>query len=793
MNPDGGELEYGTSQLTAQDVLDRILCGQKAFREYNDFCDQIDAVYSRSKYLTNALAVTGFTDRDYDLFWSSIEVLKPAIYSKTPQVIARPRYSDANATDKMAAELIERVVNSEFERNHIHEDLLLVRDDLALMNRGVLWATLCDDGDEQSIVNEWIDREDFVHDPVRAWRDNGMAARRCWMTMDEFKDRFDNWEDFVGRIFFGLSPNSDNGIDGISSFDPNETPDKAAIWEVWLKHENRVVWVASGCDEFIDEDDPYIKLADFFPCPKPAYGTLIRRSLVPQPDYVRYAPHLNQINILTKRIYDLLDRVRAIGFFAGGGDVGTAVQASMDQLDETSGMLIPIPGAALTASGGAANAISWLPMDVIANTITGLIEARAQLFADFDRLSGISDIMRGETEASETLGAQRLKGQYGSVRVKDKCNEIIRVARDAARITAEIICENYSQKELLHIAQMDIPTRSEVDKKIKELEKSARDEMMSLTEDMPEDPSQIPPEQAEQMQAQLQEAQKQIEHKYAPLFQQLASAVVIEDVMKLIKDERGRSLIIDVETDSTVMTDEMAERQTRAEFMGAFSGALAATQPLMAAGEKAAKLAGAVFKFGLGGFGTNRELEAALDEFIESAPEIAQNLSEQSGEGEGMAEASAKLAEAEMAKAQAQMAKVEADTQLKQVEMQGKMQEMQMKASNDQNKLMLDAEKLKIQLEKQNGDLATQVDLINAQVEKTRAETAKILASIQVDHEKLGLEEYKVAVAQEDKQIDRAINVENRAMDDEFRARGEDRSDRQQGLGEQQAFEGGQE
>src|SRR3546814_3118235 len=71
--------------------------------------------------------------------------------------------------------------------------------------------------------------------------------------------------------------------------------------------------------------------------------------------------------------------------------------------------------------------IAWLPLDVIATTITGMIEARAQLFADFDRLSGISDIMRGETEADETLGAQRLKSQYGSVRVRDKKDELIRL------------------------------------------------------------------------------------------------------------------------------------------------------------------------------------------------------------------------------------------------------------------------------------------------------------------------------------------------------------------------------
>src|SRR3546814_6269438 len=75
-----------------------------------------------------------------------------------------------------------------------------------------------------------------------------------------------------------------------------------------------------------DDADPHLNLDDFFPCPRPAYGTLIRRTLIPQPDYKRYAVHLDQVNDLTRRVYDLLDRIRVMGFVAGGGDIGSAVQ-----------------------------------------------------------------------------------------------------------------------------------------------------------------------------------------------------------------------------------------------------------------------------------------------------------------------------------------------------------------------------------------------------------------------------------------------------------------------------------
>src|SRR3546814_15782707 len=81
-------------------------------------------------------------------------------------------------------------------------------------------------------------------------------------------------------------------------------------------------------------------------------------------------------------------------------------------------------------------------LNELAQAIQGLIEARSQLIQDFYQLSGISDIMRGATEAQETLGAQQPKSQYGSVRVREKSAELQRVAADAVKIAAEIIAES---------------------------------------------------------------------------------------------------------------------------------------------------------------------------------------------------------------------------------------------------------------------------------------------------------------------------------------------------------------
>lgn len=748
---------------TAQDIYDRILDAEKVFRPYNEFCDAVDRIYSDKDMLSVSLESMGFTDDAYDTFWASMEVLKPAIYARTPNVVAKPRFSDANATVKLTSELMERVLNSEFERAHLHEHMLMVRDDLALTNRGVLWVTHQDD-DGNATCSEWLDRGDFAHEPARSWPDVSWVTRRAWMTLEEMKERFRPTSgDAYLKAFFGPPSDGFASSESMNGYDDG-IPDKVAVWEVWDKSDGRVYWVTEGVEEFLDEAEPWIKLRSFFPCPRPAYGTLARRTLIPIPDYRRYEYHLNQINKITRRIYDLLDEVRMRGLIAGGGDVAQSVEKAMREVDASS-ILIPVSGNNLIqGSSGISSLVQWVPLTELAQAIQGLIEARNQLFADFDRLSGISDIMRGETEASETLGAQRLKSQYGSVRVKDKKDELIRISRDAARIAGEIICETFTQNELLETAQMEIPTRREVEKSIKELEKAARKEMEELTEGV-EDAQPQDEEQAAQIEQQFQQAQQQIEQKYGPQLQQLSNTVVIEDVMQLIRDERGRALIIDIENDSTVMTDELAEKQVRGEFLTGFSNALMAVQPLMGAGESGAKMAGAMLKFALEPFNVSRDMAATIDEFVENAPEIAAAMAGAQDEGGGLADAQMALAEAEMAKVQSQTEANQANAQLK-------MQELELKAAEAQQKAGQDQQKFQLSVQEAEGSIAETM----ARIEKIYAEIQLAQQKLELDAHKEQREDVKAAADIQGREQDRAMQAQREATDVALRVQDNERA-----------------
>ena len=112
-------------------------------------------------------------------------------------------------------------------------------------------------------------------------------------------------------------------------------------------------------------------------------------------------------------------------------------------------------------------------------------------------------------------------------------------------------------------------------KSLNELEKAADAELRALGEQAKQamqqmQGQQVPPEQAQQMQAQFQEQQQAIIAKYEPQIKALGEEVSIDAVMQLLRDERTRGFVIEIETDSTVLTDDMAEKSSRAEFLSAF-------------------------------------------------------------------------------------------------------------------------------------------------------------------------------------------------------------------------------
>ena len=756
-------LELKDEPKSSSVVLSVLQNAKDKFREWQDTCDRIDTIYSKYNGINRPYGET-WTDGDLDLFWASYEILKPAVYAHPPKPVVSTQFKDRDPVKSKTAELLERVSVSNFDRSNIDDVMCEVRDDLIFTNRGVIWLTYESEKGEQRVCIEHLDRMDFLHEPARKWSEVGWVARRAWMTRKELRKRFYKAS---GDVYKDVKLSKKREDDDRGNDDKSL---KGSVWEVWHRADNKVYWVSEGVDRLLDEGEPHLKLKDFFPCPRPAYGTLARRSLIPVPDYERYSVHFDKINTLTARIYLLLEKVKLKGIVAGSGDIRDAVSELIQSEDDETVIFVP------SISSDVTNMVAWMPLAEVATAITGLIEARSRLIDDFYQLSGISDIMRGATEANETLGAQQLKGQYGSVRVRQKIDELQRIAADTVRISAEIIAEHFSKDTLLEMSQMKISTKAQIEKQIKGIEDAAEKELENLkkqTEKFVQE-NQVPPELQQEIQTKFKETQQAILQKYAPMLQEANSEIPIEDILDLLRNDKSRGFAFEIASDSTILTDEIQEKASRNEFLTTFAGASQALQGLAQMGPAGSALAGGMLNFVLGPYRIGRELDGLIDNFIDEAANY--QPPQEGGEQQALIEAQNKLAEAEMAKAQAQMAKVQADAQLKQAELQGKMQDLQLKAQKDAAQFEIEQGKLQLQLSKQEQEFAAKMAEMDAKQNLMQAQTAEILAKIGLDVRKQDLEEYKAANEAQRAEVDTALRVES-----------ESRANRSQEFNEQQA------
>jgi hypothetical protein len=351
------------------------------------------------------------------------------------------------------------------------------------------------------------------------------------------------------------------------------------------------------------------------------------------------------------------------------------------------------------------------------------VALRKELIDDVYQITGLSDIMRGSTEASETLGAQQLKANYGSVRIRDRQGELVRVARDITRIMAEMMAENFDQQTLLDMSQVEIKTDADVKAEIEQVIAQAKQQVAQAKAD-PQiaQQAQQNPQQAQQMLAQLK---AQSEAQIAKLEEQ----PTIEKVMKLLREQRLRPFVLDIETDSTIQPDEDAQKQRATEFVTAVGGFMNQASALLMSVPQAAPLLSDTLKFVASQFRAGRELEGSIDEFADAMKQVASQPKGPSPE-QMKAEQDAKAAEADNAQKMA-------DAQSKQVDAAGKAQEQQHKAALFQieqdgkqrevdAKLALMASQGEQQAQKHTQDMekgALEIVLLNTKIHQSEVQT----------------------------------------------------------------------
>ena len=645
----------------AQAWLNLLQESEDAFEDWNEACDNIEKLFANLENLRS-----NTRDKQFNLFWANLSILKPIIYAKPPVPVVVPKFKDRRPLYQTTSELLERCCTVAFDMTRINDLLMLVRDDLATNARGVAWCRY-EPADKAKHKPEYIcvdhkNRRDFLHSLSRNWREVTWVAAASYLTRPQARERFHRYSgDEYQRAEYKVNKEA-------KELGGGDNRERAKFWEIWHKGMNTVVWVADGCEFVLDVAEPeeLAQLQNFFPCPPPAYGVCQPGSLIPVPDVLQYKDQLDEVNTLTGRLHALAQALEVKGFYpAGSAEISDAVEAAI-KMKSPGRVLVPISNWA--AFGGTKEVIIWLPIDMIANTITAIIAVRKQIIEDIYQIMGLSDIMRGASDPQETLGAQQIKSQYGSVRIRDRQGEMVRIARDMVEISAEIMTSDFDFQTLIEMSQMEVPTQQEQMQKMQQMFGQLQQMQAHVQQQMQQQQAapqaqamavQQNPQQLEQLQQQFMKLRSDLQDEQ--------QKPTIEQIQKFLLDYRTTVFILDIETDSTIQADENAEKQRRGEFMGMMAALLPQLAQLIAAEPGAAEFCGELLKFAVAPFRVGRTLDGSIDNLVE---QIEMKAAQQQGdpkknEAQQKIEADVKIA---TLKTEADKQKQQNDTQIRMAE-----------------------------------------------------------------------------------------------------------------------------
>lgn len=285
--------------------------------------------------------------------------------------------------------------------------------------------------------------EDYREGPARTRREVPWERYKAYMTRDQLVARFGKKGK---RVNLDFTPKAGSQQNPDKASTPPDIFKKAIVHEYWDKTKGEVVWLAPGTPGLIlDRVDDPLGLPAFFPGPDPLLATTTTDKRIPVPDYVEYEDQAHELDTLTARI-DMLTRALKLS----GVYPGSLKQALQQLIDEgTENKLIPVEDwQAWMDKGGLQNFIQWMPIKEVAETLIQLYAAREKTKELLYEITGIGDIMRGQTSPNETLGAQQLKANFSTRRIQPQQRAVARLARDAIRLIAGVIAEHFDPKTI---------------------------------------------------------------------------------------------------------------------------------------------------------------------------------------------------------------------------------------------------------------------------------------------------------------------------------------------------------
>jgi hypothetical protein len=392
------------------------------------------------------------TDANWmNLWWSDTNVLKSAIYARHPKADVSRRHKDpGDDVGRVAGEMLERILNLELDSqtSDIHTALRQAVEDRLVPGLGQVWlryepTIMPGENGIEEVVDErvpvdHVDWRDFRWSPARTWQEVRWVARPIYLTRAELEKQFGA----IGKLV-PLNASSQGLAKEETSLSKNDPWQKACVWEMWKKDTRTVCWFMEGFDKILKEADDPLKLEGFFPCPQPFCANVTTESFVPKSTYTMLFDKYTELDTVNNRITLLEQQIRVVGAY------DKTNESLKSMLEGNDNVMIAVDNWAMFAEkGGIKGTVDWFPLEMVVAALDKLQMVKVSIIADLRELAGISDIMRGETKPQETLGAQQMKAQFGSVRLQFVQGDLAAFVQQVLSIKSEIIAAHFQPETI---------------------------------------------------------------------------------------------------------------------------------------------------------------------------------------------------------------------------------------------------------------------------------------------------------------------------------------------------------
>lgn len=563
--------------------LNEIAAAKKREKDYRKEGERILEIYGGKKAESTP----------FNILFSNTETLLPALYSAIPRPVVQRRFKDEDVLGKAAAQAGQRVLEFLVDTNvdgyeTYDEGLRAATLDGLLPGRGITCVKYDADVGEMP-VEEAAETEDdasretpeptpykkseLVCVDTRSWNRVyfGYAKKWSkvpWVAYEDYIDREEAirlfGEDVAKEIIFTENETDEDKEDNPrGSADDRDKGERrtACIYQIWDRDGGKKVRYVSAQfpEDFLKVEDDPLQLTGFFNCPKPLQFIEKSNDLSPVALYCLYENQAKELNRLTVRINRIVEAIKARGVYDSelGEELGNIMKADDNAL-------VPADkSSSLAAEKGLGNAIWFMPIEQLVATLMQLYQAREQCKRVIYEVTGISDIIRGSSVASETATAQNLKSQWGTLRLKRLQKEVQRYSRDLLRMMLEIAATKFSEETWAKMTGLPFVTTQQ--RQQLDMVAQAAQQQMSQMQAMGQQPN---PQQVQQMQQLQAELAK-------PVWGQ---------VLEMLRDDMQRAYRIDIETNSTIEPEAAEDQKNISDLMNAMGQYLNGVGPLVAKG-----------------------------------------------------------------------------------------------------------------------------------------------------------------------------------------------------------------